>query len=83
MITLPLLEIPAPNLPLAACAGMDAEAWFPETGGDGRLAKEICAYCPEREACLRWAFETREPFGIYGGMSAHERRALLRYRSAA
>jgi WhiB family redox-sensing transcriptional regulator len=55
---------------------MDAEAFFPETGGDGGYAKRICAFCPERLPCLQWALDNKEPFGIYGGMTAAQRRGL-------
>lgn len=39
-------------------------------------AKRICAGCPVREACLRWAMEQDEPDGVWGGLTPGERRAL-------
>jgi WhiB family redox-sensing transcriptional regulator len=49
---------------------------------DERLAREaqakaVCGTCPVREACLRFALTTREPYGVWGGMSEGERRRLL------
>jgi len=44
-------------------------------------AKEICASCPVREACLEYAMARKEPFGIYGGLTAHERHLLRRDRA--
>lgn len=62
-----------PDLPQAACAGMDGEAWFPETGGDGDLALRICAFCPEKQPCLQWALDNKETFGIWGGLTMMQR----------
>lgn len=39
-------------------------------------AKALCARCPVRAACLHHALSAREPYGIWGGMAEHERRAL-------
>lgn len=75
----------------AACRGMDAETFFPASDGDDSLAKEICASCPVRSACLGFAIEHGERFGIWGGLgekerarlSAEEREAALREAAAA
>ncbi|MFN2615216.1 MAG: WhiB family transcriptional regulator [Actinomycetota bacterium] len=40
-------------------------------------AKEICARCPVKASCLRYAIDTREPFGIWGGLNETERRQYL------
>lgn len=58
------------------------DAWFPTVDGmNGELAnraKEIClTECPVRERCLAQALEDREEFGIFGGKTPRERRALL------
>jgi WhiB family redox-sensing transcriptional regulator len=29
------------------------------------------------ENCLRWALAAREPYGVWGGLSAEEREAML------
>jgi WhiB family redox-sensing transcriptional regulator len=60
----------------ALCAQTDPEAFFPEKGGTTRFAKRICAGCPVRVQCLDYAMETRERFGVWGGLSERERRAL-------
>ncbi|HEY7704062.1 MAG TPA: WhiB family transcriptional regulator [Acidimicrobiia bacterium] len=41
-------------------------------------AKEICSLCPVRRECLAYALMTRQPYGVWGGMTATERRRLLR-----
>ena len=45
-------------------------------------AKAVCAECPARDACLGWALEHSE-YGIWGGLTEDERRALLRQRRAS
>lgn len=59
----------------ALCAQTDPEAFFPEKGGSTRDAKKICADCEVTEACLEYAMENDERFGIWGGLSERERRA--------
>lgn len=60
----------------ALCAQTDPEAFFPEKGGSTRDAKRVCNECPVREACLEYAMDNDERFGIWGGLSEHERRRL-------
>lgn len=60
----------------ALCAETDAEAFFPEKGGSTREAKKVCRSCEVRAACLEYALEHEERFGIWGGMSERERRKL-------
>jgi WhiB family transcriptional regulator, redox-sensing transcriptional regulator len=45
-------------------------------------AKAICLPCPIRTECLADALDSRTEFGIWGGMTERERRALLRRRPA-
>ncbi|MFD9412079.1 WhiB family transcriptional regulator [Streptomyces sp. NPDC059989] len=37
-------------------------------------AKQLCATCPVLKACLRHALRTGEPYGVWGGLTARERR---------
>ncbi|MBO0729111.1 MAG: WhiB family transcriptional regulator [Acidimicrobiaceae bacterium] len=67
----------------AACRGADPTLFFPETDkpehrGQIAAAKAICAHCPVRDSCLEYALETRESFGIFGGLTSSERRRLRR-----
>jgi WhiB family transcriptional regulator, redox-sensing transcriptional regulator len=41
-------------------------------------AKRVCQGCPVKSNCLQWALGTGQEHGVMGGMSAEERRALLR-----
>ena len=70
----------------AACRGPQAQAFFPPAAGERRheraererQAKEICAQCSVRSACLEYAMSIRERHGVWGGMSESERRQLLK-----
>lgn len=43
-------------------------------------ARTICSGCPVREACLEHALAVREPQGMWGGLTARERRREQRRR---
>ncbi len=62
----------------ALCAQTDPEAFFPDKGGSTRNAKNVCASCEVRAQCLAYALEHGERYGIWGGLSERERRALRR-----
>lgn len=64
----------------ALCAQADPDAWFPEKGGSVALAKAICHGCPARAECLEFALENDEKFGIWGGTTERQRRALIAAR---
>lgn len=61
------------------CAGQDPDALFVQ-GKEQRLAKAMCKGCPVVAECLADALDNRTPFGVWGGMTERERRALLRAR---
>jgi WhiB family redox-sensing transcriptional regulator len=43
-------------------------------------AKAVCTGCPVRTECLVEALDNRVEWGVWGGMTERERRALLRRR---
>lgn len=49
-------------------------------GAAQREAKQVCVPCPVRAQCLAEALDRRIEFGVWGGMTERERRALLRRR---
>lgn len=61
------------------CAGKDPDALFVR-GKAQRAAKVICKSCPVVAECLADALDNRTEFGVWGGMTERERRALLRRR---
>ena len=66
----------------ALCAQADPDSWYVEKGESNLPAKRICATCPVRQICLEHALETDEPWGVWGGLSVHERRKLKRQAAA-
>jgi WhiB family redox-sensing transcriptional regulator len=62
---------------LAACRTGDPDALFVQ-GAEQNVAKRICRGCPVRYECLADALDNRIEFGVWGGMTERERRALLR-----
>lgn len=62
----------------ALCAQTGADFFFPEPGSSVREAKRICGLCAIRTACLSYAMEKDERFGVWGGLSEKERLELRR-----
>lgn len=64
----------------AACAEEGAPYMFPhEQDHKGiQAAKDTCAVCPVRALCLGEALDRGEGFGIWGGLTSDERRAMRR-----
>ena len=63
----------------AACRKADSDALFVQGAAQNR-AKLVCMGCPVRVECLADALDHRVEFGVWGGMTERERRALLRRR---
>ena len=49
-------------------------------GAEQNRAKTICAGCPVQLECLAEALDARLEWGVWGGMTERERRAVLRKR---
>lgn len=67
-----------------ACRDADPSLFFHPEGERGAArrrraaaATAICRTCPVLEACRNQALATREPYGIWGGMSEEERAEAL------
>ena len=60
----------------AACKGMDPDVFFlrRDQGGRNAAAKAVCAGCPVSAECLEVG--ANELAGIWGGLSAQQRRQL-------
>ncbi|MBB6122067.1 WhiB family transcriptional regulator [Nocardiopsis algeriensis] len=61
----------------ARCRRVDPDALFVQGAAQNR-AKLICRDCPVRVQCLADALDNRVEFGVWGGTTERERRALLR-----
>ncbi|KKD09870.1 transcriptional regulator [Streptomyces sp. WM6386] len=62
----------------ALCAQTGGDFFFPEPGSSVREAKRICGLCPIRSACLEYALDNDERFGVWGGLSEKERLEIRR-----
>lgn len=87
------------NQEVRLCIGTDLELWFgpaddvPEESRETpaersfreRTAKGVCAGCPVLAECLEseLAYGIGKQWGVCGGMTAEERKQLLRERRAA
>lgn len=62
------------------CRTVDPELWFAEVGDypSTQRAKALCNTCPVIERCLQFALDNREPYGVWGGLTALERRQVRR-----
>ncbi|MCP3799844.1 WhiB family transcriptional regulator [Allokutzneria sp. A3M-2-11 16] len=63
----------------ASCRDEDPDQLFVR-GAEQRKVKTVCMGCPVRTECLAEALDNRIEFGVWGGMTERERRALLRRR---
>ncbi len=62
-----------------ACRTANPDELFVQGAAQNR-AKAVCARCPVRTECLADALDNRVEFGVWGGMTERERRAVLRRR---
>jgi hypothetical protein len=76
----------------AACTGVTVDIFYPKRGGSNIPAMRICwgdednPPCPVRLECLNWACtytEEADRHGIFGGLTAPQRRKYRRSNKAA
>jgi hypothetical protein len=62
----------------AACASADPDLFFPPQGDRWTVlnAKQVCAGCPVRQRCADEAIDDDSLHGVWGGLTAEERRKL-------
>ncbi|WP_241385103.1 WhiB family transcriptional regulator [Rhodococcus sp. CH91] len=88
-----LLELPPPVAASwqwqihGACRDADGALFFHPDNERGQArenrvaaAKDVCARCPVRARCLRYALESGERYGIWGGLTEEERAQARRAR---
>lgn len=66
MEQLPLGPLSPAGAPLP-CRGVDPDLFFAESPAEVEQAKDICAPCAARPACLAAAVDREEPWGVWGG----------------
>lgn len=59
------------------CRSIDPDAFFVR-GAAQTKATTICRQCPVKIRCAADALDNRVEFGVWGGMTERQRRALLR-----
>jgi WhiB family transcriptional regulator, redox-sensing transcriptional regulator len=64
---------------VAACRDEAPDTLF-VSGAAQHRAKSVCRGCAVRTECLADALDNRVEFGVWGGLTERERRALLRRR---
>ena len=61
----------------AKCRAGDPDALFVR-GAEQRKAAVICRHCPVVTECRADALDNKVEFGVWGGLTERQRRALLR-----
>ena len=61
------------------CGRAEPDALFVR-GAAQQAAKQVCVGCPVIAECLAESLENRTEFGVWGGMTERQRRALLKRR---
>ena len=66
-----------------ACRGIpNPDVMYPVGERDAPPARAVCKPCPVKQTCLEWALATREPHGVWGGLTEADRIQLLDNRGA-
>jgi WhiB family redox-sensing transcriptional regulator len=65
---------------LAECRGERVEMFIPDRGGPSARAKQMCARCPVKTECLRFALAIPDLVGYWAGTNERERRRLRAQR---
>jgi WhiB family transcriptional regulator, redox-sensing transcriptional regulator len=67
-----------------ACRRIDPALFFHPEGERGpnrrrrdASAKAVCATCPVLAECREHAVRVREPYGVWGGLTAEERQLII------
>lgn len=63
----------------AACKGSGPDELFVRGAAQNR-AKQICGLCQVKTECLAEALDNNLEWGVWGGLTERERRALLKRR---
>jgi WhiB family transcriptional regulator, redox-sensing transcriptional regulator len=84
-----ICRLPAPVADLwewqfdGSCRSRNPDAFFHPDGERGpsrrrrdRAAKAVCLECPVLQNCREHALQVGEPYGVWGGLTEHERQAM-------
>jgi len=59
------------------CQTVDPETFFPAPTDPPDAAIALCGTCSVQGACLAWALDAGDCYGVWGGTTARERRAMV------
>lgn len=62
------------------CEDEDPDRMFPESGDvpAEQDAQQVCLGCDFRRECGQWALDTNQEWGVWGGLTENDRRAIRR-----
>lgn len=66
-----------------ACRGAPPGPWFSESASDQAAAKQVCAGCPVNQQCAEYGTNENIPYGIFGGLTARQRKLARQRRNQA
>ena len=79
-LSLPDLRIPGSDMDWqleAACKDMEIPVdFFSPLVGERAKAKKVCSTCTVKDECLDFASSNWEDFGVWGGTTSGERKAM-------
>lgn len=58
------------------CRNIDPDLWFPDAGGSTRAPISMCQRCPVKQRCLDYAMDNEIEYGVWGGTSNKQRKAM-------
>jgi hypothetical protein len=64
----------------AACANRGNRRFYSDDEAQQLAALRVCAECPVRHDCLKYALDGEERFGVWGGLTTKQRLQLLSAR---
>jgi WhiB family transcriptional regulator, redox-sensing transcriptional regulator len=67
----------------ALCRTLSPAAFFASDRAAVEAAQRVCAGCPVRVECLEYALVNRLEHGVWGGLTARERRDIAATRRAS
>lgn len=53
------------------------DTFFSDNPDEIATAKRICGACPVKKECLEWALNSKEIWGVWGGLEEHQLRVVL------
>src|SRR6266498_4049880 len=59
------------------CQSVDPETFFPAPSEPADAAVALCRTCDVQGSCLAWALDVGDCYGVWGGTTPRERRAML------